>query len=322
VAVTRIATPDGWRAAETLAAGDKVLTASGATRQVRWVGARLIDCTRHPRPELVHPVRIAAGAFADAVPLRDLLVSPDHALFIDGRLIPAARLLNGATLRQEPVAQVHYVHIELDSHDILLAEGLPAESYLDTGNRAMFHGGAAALTLHPGFEAQDWSAACAPLCLTGEPVLAARKLLLARAATIGLRLSAEPGLRVLAGGRALRPVRVENGVHAILLPPGIRQVTLCSPCGLAAAFDPASEDRRTLGVAIGGLLVDRRLIRLDSLALGPGFHKPEAAGWRWTDGAARLALPHRAALLEIRVVQAMPAWVGPDEILSPARHVG
>jgi hypothetical protein len=70
------------------------------------------------------------------MPNRDLVVSPDHAIFVDGKRICARQLVNGTTIRQErDWTAVDYYHVELDRHAILLAEGLPAESYIDTGNR-------------------------------------------------------------------------------------------------------------------------------------------------------------------------------------------
>ena len=82
---TRIATPDGERAVESLAEGVLVVTASGKTRPIVWIGHRRVDCRRHPRPWDVLPVRISAGAFGPAQPRRDLVLSPDHAVFVDGR---------------------------------------------------------------------------------------------------------------------------------------------------------------------------------------------------------------------------------------------
>jgi hypothetical protein len=80
------------------------------------------------------PIRIRAGAFGANLPRRDLRLSPGHHLFADGLLVPASALVNGETILVDPVEPVTYWHVELDSHDVLLAEALPCDSYLDTGN--------------------------------------------------------------------------------------------------------------------------------------------------------------------------------------------
>ena len=88
------------------------------------------------------PIRILAHAFGKGAPLRDLRLSPDHAVFVDGALVPIRYLLNGTTIAREAVAEVTYYHIQLEnsagapSHEIVYAEGLPVESYLNTGNRS------------------------------------------------------------------------------------------------------------------------------------------------------------------------------------------
>jgi hypothetical protein len=86
----------------------------------------------------VWPVRIAACAFGPARPARDLFLSPDHAVFVDGILVLAVTLVNGITVTGVPLDQVRYFYVEPEQHDILYAEGLPVESYLDTGGRAAF----------------------------------------------------------------------------------------------------------------------------------------------------------------------------------------
>ena len=138
---TRIRTSRGDVRVEALAVGDVVVTGSGAQRPIRWIGHRRIVCDGHPHPQVVRPIRIAAGTFGKARPERDLLVSPAHAICVDvlGEvLIPAAALVNGTTVAQLAIDEVTYWHVELESHDVILAENLPAESYLEMGNRSFF----------------------------------------------------------------------------------------------------------------------------------------------------------------------------------------
>ena len=139
---TRIATPAGGVAIENLRAGDMVLTLTGATRPVRWIACRHIDLTRHSAPQRVRPVRIRARAFPDQRPIRDLFVSPDLGVWREGRLVPARLLINGSTIAWDTQSpSVIYFHIGLDTHELLLAEGLPAESYIDTDSRSVANEG-------------------------------------------------------------------------------------------------------------------------------------------------------------------------------------
>ena len=132
VAGTRIATPDGAVAVESLAAGDLVLTADGRAVPVRWLG-RTVVSRAFADPLQVLPVRIRAGALAENVPSRDLLVSPSHAIRVGDVLAQAAALVNGTSVvREQDVLPVFsYYHLELDTHALVLAEGAPAESYLE-----------------------------------------------------------------------------------------------------------------------------------------------------------------------------------------------
>ncbi len=155
---TRILTERGEVSLENLAVGDCVEIASGATMPIRWIGHRRIHIGRHPQPELARPVRIEAGALRADLPARDLCVSPEHALWLEDALIPARDLVNGATIRQEAWSVVEYFHVELDSHEILLAEGVPAESYLNCDNRSSFDNSPdGVVTLHPDWRARTTS---------------------------------------------------------------------------------------------------------------------------------------------------------------------
>jgi collagen type I/II/III/V/XI/XXIV/XXVII alpha len=189
---TRIATTRGLIPVERLAVGDHVVTVEDEPLPILWIGRRLVDCRRHPRPKAILPVRIAADAFGPGQPARDLILSPDHAIYAEGVLIPVKYLITGGAVRQMAVASVTYYHVELARHAVLLAENLPAESYLDTGDRSAFADEGVAMSLYPEFGAErldvamiQEAAGCAPLQVTGPAVERVRASLLSRDASKG-----------------------------------------------------------------------------------------------------------------------------------------
>ena len=139
LAGTMIAVPGGERAVEELAIGDMVLTAGGETRPVLWIGRQTLH--RHfGDPLRTHPIRIAAGALGDSLPTRDLFVSPDHALLLEGQLVQAGALVNGTTVVKHKPEEPRYTyyHIELQDHALVLAEGVAAETFVDNVTRGRF----------------------------------------------------------------------------------------------------------------------------------------------------------------------------------------
>jgi hypothetical protein len=169
---TAIATERGPVPIESLDADTLVHTVrDGRLKPIVWTGHRTIDCRRHPRPSRVWPIRICASAFGPNLPQQDLLLSPDHAVYWIDALIPIRCLVNERTITQTPVTEVTYFHLELAQHDVILADGLPAETYLDTGPDAVFHGHGSPISLYPDLASRLWDAkACAPLLVTG-PVI-------------------------------------------------------------------------------------------------------------------------------------------------------
>jgi hypothetical protein len=175
---TLIQTPLGERPVQELAVGDLVETVLGGTAApIIWIGRRDVDCGRHPQPRNVWPVRIVAGAFGRGLPHSDLWLSPDHAVYVKDVLIPVKRLINGSTIVQVPIDHVTYHHIELPQHDVVLAEGLPAESFLDMRDGSNYANRPRPTRLYPDFSARMWEAfGCARLVVTGPELFAARAL--------------------------------------------------------------------------------------------------------------------------------------------------
>lgn len=189
---TLIRTTRGDVPVEALAVGDVAITATGARRPIRWIGCRTLDCSASSRPSAVWPVRVRAGAFGPGLPARDLRLSPGHPVLVgadaDGRggvLVPIMCLINGTTIEREPTAAVTYWHVELDAHDLLLAEGFPAESYYDMGSRPWFAGEDGPL-IDPDFVPAGEHGRCRPVAVDGPQVEAERLRLSALfAATLG-----------------------------------------------------------------------------------------------------------------------------------------
>lgn len=129
---TLIDTPDGPRKVEDIRPGDRVDTLDNGPQLVRWAGKRDVDGSADHAP-----VRIEAGVLGNEKPL---LVSPQHRMLVtgwavelnfgeDSVLVAAKHLVNGDTITRAPASEVSYVHILFDTHEIVVAEGAPSESF-------------------------------------------------------------------------------------------------------------------------------------------------------------------------------------------------
>lgn len=141
LAGTLIATPSGPVAIEALAIGDNVLAADGRAVPVKWI-ARQTVVTGFGMPFARTPVSIAPGALGPNLPMRELRITSDHALVLDGLLIQAGALVNGTTIRRIPLGELGsrftVYHIELAAHEVILAEGVPSETFVDNVARTRF----------------------------------------------------------------------------------------------------------------------------------------------------------------------------------------
>jgi hypothetical protein len=150
LAGTAIRTASGDVAVEALAIGDPITLSDGRTAPVRWLGVHTVSMAFADRLRFL-PIRVKAHALGDNLPARDLLLSSDHALLVDGVLIQAGALVNGISIvREHQVPAVfNYYHVEVAEHALLLAENVPAETFVDNVDRMAFDNWAEYEALYP-----------------------------------------------------------------------------------------------------------------------------------------------------------------------------
>ena len=313
---TLIDTPAGQVPVQAVKAGDMVLTAHNGPRKVTWVGQGKVLATRGRRSAAT-PVIVRKGALADNIPARDLHITKAHALFIDGVLIPVEFLVNHRTIVWDDHAQeVELYHIELESHDLLIANGAPAESYRDDGNRWLFHNANSGWHLPP-------QEPCAPILTGGSIVDNIWKRLLTRAGARKLPpMTDDAGLHLLVDGVRLSPAEVAGDRWVFFIPGQPQTIRILSREAVPAELG-ISRDSRSLGVAMRKIEWHRglqyRAIAANDPRLTDGFHGYEPNDdVRWTNGDAALPadlLPENAhgalkLVLTLAGKTLYPDWVG------------
>jgi hypothetical protein len=300
VSGTLIRTKHGNVAVDALKVGELAVTSSGEARPIVWIGHGRVE--RPTRDEC--PIRIRAGAFGGDRPGRDLLLSPGHAVCVahgtEEVFVPAWALVNGATIVREEVPTVTYWHVELESHDVILAEGLPCESYLDMGNRAFFGRAYGRLaTVDP--ERATTAVYARPFIDQGPIVEAVRRTLAVRADALGWARERRADPELWVDGR-----RIEAEIEA-----GVADFRFCADAQDAVlvceTFSPlwsgVLDDSRELGLNLEALAVvdaegEARRFEPDHPLLAEGFFAAE----HHRDGARR--------------------WTGPRAVLPPALWAG
>jgi hypothetical protein len=285
---TMILTPTGEIAVEALQAGDLVQTWSGQQRRIVWAGMGRTLVTPRNRCD-VTPVIVRAGALDDGVPSRDLHVTRHHALLVQDVLVPVEHLINGASIIWDDRAQVvEYYHLELDAHDILVADGAPAESFRDDGNAHQFQN-------HARRQSGAPMEPCRAVVESGAALDAAWGIVAARVR--GRRAAGwtgEADLHLAVDDLRVEGVRSREGTWSFDLPPGFGSIAIGSRTTIPAARN--GTDLRRVGVAVREMTFWRhslgRSVALDNADIGDGWHEM-ADGHRWTKGLA--VVPIRAA---------------------------
>lgn len=285
---TMIMTPAGEVAIEALSVGDPVTTVSGVVRFIRWVGRGQVLATRG-KPNAATPVIVRKGAFADNVPNADLRVTKAHAFYIGGVLMPVEFLINHRTIRWDrKTGEVALFHIELETHDAILANGAPAETYRDDGNRWMFGNSNTAWHKPP-------MPAFAPVATGGPAVDAAWTRFLERAGPIvAPPMTDDPDVHLLVDGQRIDVARSSGADRVFRVPERPRSVRIVSRSVVPAELGLMREPR-CLGVAIRRIALWRgrqhAAIDADDARLEDGFHGYEPAeDYRWTDGDGHLPI--------------------------------
>ncbi|NVN05412.1 Hint domain-containing protein [Asaia spathodeae] len=323
LAGTMIRTPDGSKAVELLKNGDMVLVRAGdedILREVIWTGQGHCSVNSALEDDRAgYPVCIRKGAIDEMIPDRDMHVTADHCLLIDGKFVPVRMLVSESTIFYDrSVTEYTYYHFETREHSIVVADGILSESYLDTGNRYIFDVQSA--RLHPLSERKTWEHdAAAPLCTTRCEIEPIFRRLVARSGVAAAEVphTFDPDLCLETDqGNLIKPLRVAGCRHLFQLPVGVNSVVIRSrfsrPCDVYGAF---VDDRRALGVLIGQILyfADGNITEIKShldLHEMAGWHKREESPCRWTAGDGFLFLPEcqlkSDRILTLEVLQAGP----------------
>jgi hypothetical protein len=327
---TLILTGRGEVRVEDLAIGDMVVTISGEAKPIKWIGRRSYAGEFIAGNRAVLPIMVRAGALAPDIPARDLWVSPRHALFLDGVLVPAEHLLNSQTILQaEAVDQVEYFHLEFEAQEVILAEGTPAESYVECDNRQGFHNAHEFSALYPDDERAPFGYRV-PLLEPGMAELAAiRDRLFDRAAALGYVTTSDPGLHLVVDGTIVAAQSVADGCHIFRLDAAANEVWLASRCGVPAELQPLSSDRRCLGVCVEQLVLRDDHLRIaishSHPSLCEGFYEDEEGARRWTTGMGRipqcfLGVFAGSLTIEVHSLPSLPRYLLQPQIAAIPKH--
>ncbi|MBS1054873.1 Hint domain-containing protein [Gluconobacter kondonii] len=318
-----IRTPDGEIPVEDIVPGDNIIAyvnGSEEIRQVIWTTQSYCDVQPHFSDDLSgYPVRILRGAIADGVPSKDMLITAEHCLFLNGKFIPSRMLVNKRSIfYDKSITSYDYYHIETQQHSVIMADGMLTESYLNTANHRSFYEEGNVISFIPRRQL-TWADAAVPLDVSRDFVEPLFRQVEDRAIAANLpqksknsKLTEEADLHLLTdSGICIRPVREHHGNLTFVISSSVQSVRIVSNASRPSdVIGPFVDDRRYFGVAVCDItlfengrsrdiithLTDKDLI---------GWNTLEWEDCRWTSGNAFLPLGERNlntdALLVIKI---------------------
>ncbi|GAB30949.1 hypothetical protein BJI49_06545 [Acetobacter pasteurianus] len=330
-----IKTQNGYMPVQDIAPGEKVSVFIDGTeeqKEVVWAGtAHIVVNANLPEDQAGCPIRILKNSIAENVPFKDMLITPEHCLFVEGKFVPARMLVNGRSIYYDTtMTSYDYYHIETEKHSVIMADGMLTESYLDTGNRRNFR--QAGKVIRIGGKQKNWEEhAAAPLGVQRDFVEPIFQKLEEKAKGLGIEGRAEPkvliedpDLKLITNsGATIYPFKKSENIYSFMLPAGVESVRVVSrssrPCD---SIGPFVDDRRQMGVAVGKIHFGSiRVSQQVQEHLVPS--KPEGwhdMGWQdcaWTDGNALLPLHNivtsKMGILSLEVRAAGPYVVQADQ---------
>jgi hypothetical protein len=237
-------------------------------------------------------VILAEGEFGRVVQVATAVLPAG--LFFDSVLVRAAALIDGVSIRFEPASPKRFVSLVLETHGVLVAEGMMLESFFDRD--APKHG-------RPK--------PCAPVISEGMVLSTLRARLHARKLMVGYTILLLPDL-IFGTGDKVITVTVVDGVATLDIPPGVTEAVLTTSTFIPAETDPASTDTSRRGIGISDILVDERLVAIDTVfARADLYRQGPMDTFTWTRGQSRLRLPAGAKTLTLMVPMVPRIWQAP-----------
>lgn len=328
LAGTLINTVNGLVAVENINVGDQIIAVVDGKEEIRsviWVGQNTVAVnTNASKDEANYPIRILKNTISDGVPFKDLLVTPEHCIVLDGQFIPARMLVNnGSIFYDTSITEYTYYHIETEQHSIITADGILTESYLDTGNRSGFISNENIISMVNHHK--EWNVdSAAPLTTNRDVVEPIFTRLIQRFPKLGLELceagtvtTHESNLHLLTDtGEVIHSKHQSNGRFFFTIPENATHVQLISrssrPSQVIGSY---VDDRRDLGVLVGKVTL---LEKHTAYSITEHFTSETLQGWdikeptncRWTNGDGALNIrpepSNNIAVLVIEVLNAGP----------------